>query len=294
VKVVLAGASGLLGSALRAALRRDGHDVKQLVRHPPAEPGTDSWDPGRGLVDPDFLAGTDAVVCLSGAGVGDRRWTDSYKRTIVASRVDPVETLARSLAEHGGPRVLVAASAVGYYGDAGNTEIDESAPSGNTFLADVCRQWETAADPARTAGVRVVHLRTGLVLAKGGGLLKQLVPITKAGVAGRLGSGRQFMPWISLTDEIRAIMHLLASDVAGPVNLTAPKPVTNAEFVHALGRVLHRPTVFPVPGFAARIALGEFATEVLIGQRAVPRRLQESGFEFTHRDLEGALRAELG
>jgi uncharacterized protein (TIGR01777 family) len=293
MEVVLAGASGLLGKALRDSLRADGHRVKTLVRREPSGPDEDSWDPTQGLVDPDFLAGADAVVCLSGAGVGDHRWTDSYKQTLVQSRVDSVGTLARSLAEYGGPRVFVVASAVGYYGDTGDTEVDEDAPPGDTFLAQLCVKWEAAADPARAAGVRVTHLRTGLVLTKDGGLLKRLVPIVKAGVAGKLGDGKQFMPWISLTDEIAAMRFLLEHDVAGPVNLTAPAPARNAELTHTLGQVLHRPTVLPVPGFAARIALGEFAEDVLTGQRAVPARLRAAGFEFTHTELEAALRDAL-
>ena len=294
MEVVLAGASGLIGTALAASLRADGHRVKRLVRHPVQEPDVDSWDPARGLVDPDFLAGADAVVCLSGAGVGEHRWTDSYKRTIVASRVDSVGTIANSLAEYGGPRVFLAASAVGYYGDTDDRQVDEDAPAGDSFLSEVCLQWEAAADPARAAGVRVVHLRTGPVLAKEGGFLGRLLPIVKAGLGGKLGDGRQFVPWISLTDEAAAICFLLTAELAGPVNLVAPAPVRNAELVGALGRYLHRPTVVPVPGFAAKLALGEFAEDVLTGQRAVPRRLLDAGFEFSHRDLDTALHAELG
>lgn len=294
MEVVLAGASGLIGSALADSLRADGHRVKTLLRRPASGPDVDSWDPAAGRLDPGFLAGTDAIVCLSGVGVGDHRWTDEYKREIRASRVDSVGTIARHLAEYGGPRVLVAASAVGYYGNTGDVEVDEDSPAGDTFLAGVCREWEAAADPAREAGVRVVHLRSGLVLAKDGGLLKRLGLLVKAGVGGKLGDGRQFMPWISITDEVRAIRFLLDSGLAGPVNLTGPAPARNAEFTKTLGRVLHRPTAFRVPGVAARAVLGEFAQEVLTGQRAVPRRLLDSGFEFRHPDLESALRAELG
>jgi uncharacterized protein (TIGR01777 family) len=293
MRVVLAGASGLIGSALRRSLRADGHEVKVLVRRPPSSASEDSWDPERGLVDPDFLADGDAVVCLSGAGVGDQRWTDGYKQLIRSSRVDTVGTLARSLAEYGGPRVLICASAVGFYGNSGDAVVDESAPPGHSFLADVCVQWEAAAEPARDAGVRVAHLRTGLLLAQGGGLLGRLVPLFKLGLGGKLGDGRQFQPWISMTDEIRAIRFLLEHDVAGPVNLTGPAPVRNSEFTATLGRVLHRPAVFAVPAVAARIALGEFAGEVLGGQRALPARLKDAGFTFAHRDLETALRAEL-
>lgn len=293
MQVVLAGASGLLGTALKASLRADGHEVKTLVRHQTDRPGEDSWDPVAGRLDPDFLAGADAVVCLSGVGVADKRWTDAYKRQIVQSRVDSVKTIARTLAEYGGPRVLVCASAVGYYGDTGARTVDEQAGPGDTFLSDVCVQWEAAADPAREAGVRVAHLRTGLVLTRSGGLLKPLSLIVKAGIGGRLGSGAQYMPWIALDDEIAAIRFVLERDVAGPANLTARTPVTNAEFTKTLGSVLRRPTVFPVPGFAARLALGEFATEALIGQRAVPAKLLDAGFEFRYPDLADALRAEL-
>lgn len=290
LRVVLAGASGLIGSALTDSLRGDGHEVKTLLRHATDAPGTDSWDPARGLVDPDFLADADAVVCLSGVAVGDHRWNEQYKRLILSSRVDSVGTLARSLAEYGGPRTLICASAAGYYGDTGDRTVTEESPAGSSFLAGVCVRWEAAAQPAREAGVRVAHLRTGLVLSRGGGLLGRLAPLVKLGVGGRLGSGKQYMPWISLADEIGAIRHVLEHDISGPVNLTGPEPVTNAEFTAVLGRVLRRPTVLPVPGVAARVALGEFAGEVLGGQRAVPARLNETGYPFRHTDIETALR----
>jgi uncharacterized protein len=298
MEVVLAGASGLIGSALKASLLRDGHRVKTLLRRPAAGEDVDSWDPARGLLDPDFLRGADAVVCLSGAGVGDHRWTEAYKRQIVQSRVDSVGTVARTLADLAAdgrsPRVLIAASAVGYYGDTGDRTVDEHSPAGDSFLSEVCVQWEAAADPARAAGLRVAHVRSGIVLAKGGGALKRLVPLVKAGVGGRLGSGQQYMAWISQTDEIAAIRFLLEHDVSGPVNLTGPSPVSNGEFTKVLGRQLHRPTVFAVPGFAARLALGEFSEDVLTGQRALPARLLEAGFDFTHSTLDAALAAELG
>jgi len=303
VRVVLAGASGLIGRPLVASLRADGHEAGVLVRHSSphagsSQPGTSPWDPATGQLDPEFLVGADAVVCLSGVGVGDRRWSAAYKRKIIASRVDSVGTIARAIAalavDGAGPKVLVSASAVGYYGHTGDDVVDENSPPGDSFLSEVCRAWEGAAQPAVEAGVRVTFARSGLVLARDGGLLARLRPIVKAGLGGRLGSGRQFMPWISLTDEVAAIRFLLAHHVAGPVNLAAPHPATNAEFTKALGSVLHRPTLVPVPGFAARIALGEFAGEVLTGQRAVPRRLVDAGFEFTHAGLSDALRAELG
>ncbi len=289
MEVVLAGASGLIGAALRDALRADGHRVKLLVRHETSAADTDSWDPAAGLVDPDFLASADAVVCLSGVSVG-KRWTESYKQRIVQSRVDSVGTLARSLQQYGGPRTLVCASAVGYYGDTGDRIVEEDAPAGSSFLAGVCRKWEAAADPARDAGVRVAHLRTGLVLAEDSDLMRRLKPLVLLGVAGRLGSGRQYFPWITLLDEIRAITFVLTHDLAGPVNLTAPAPVTNAEFTKAIGRVLHRPTVFPAPAFGVRLLLGEFAAEVLGGQRAVPAALTAAGFEFEHTEVEAGLR----
>jgi len=295
--VVLAGGSGLIGSALADALRADGHGVRRLVRGPADGADTASWDPAAGRLDAGVLADADAVVCLSGAGVGDRRWTAAYKAQLRSSRLDSVGTIARTMAEIGGPSVLVAASAVGYYGDTGDRVVDEDAPAGDTFLARLCQDWEAAADPARAAGLRVAHLRTCLVVTRRGGLLPRLRLIVKAGLGGRLGSGRQYWPWISLDDEVRAIQHVLAGTLAGtlagPVNVAGPEPVTNAAFTRTLGRVLHRPTPFVVPSFAARIALGEFATEVLIGQRALPRRLADAGFAAQDTDLEACLRREL-
>lgn len=293
MKVVLTGASGLIGPALDVALRSHGHEVLTLVRRDPSGPDEARWDPAAGRLDPQFLAGAGAVVCLSGVGVADKRWTEKYKKQIVQSRVDSVGTVARAMAQAGGPPVLISASAIGYYGDAGDQRITEDAPAGDSFLAGVCQLWEDAAAPAAEAGLRVTYLRTGLVLAKNGGLLKRLSMIVKAGVGGKLGNGRQYMPWISLADEIAAIEFLLEHDVAGPVNLTAPTPARNVDFTKTLGKVLKRPTVFPVPGFAARAALGEFAGDVLTGQNAVPQRLLDAGFRFTHSDLEQALRAEL-
>jgi uncharacterized protein (TIGR01777 family) len=299
MEVVVAGASGLLGSALRDSLRRDGHRVKQLVRHSVSEPDMDSWDPSRGLLDPDFLRGADAVVCLSGAGVAGRRWNDDYKQTIRASRIDSVGTVARTLAASAvsngnGVAVFIAASAVGYYGDTGDRETDETGPPGDTFLSRVCVDWEAAAQPARGAGVRVAHLRTGHVLAKQGDLMKKLVPIVKAGIGGRMGDGRQYMPWISLRDHVAAVRFLLENDVSGPVNIVGPRPVTNAEFMKTLGSVLHRPTLLPAPRFGARLVGGELADEAFIGQRAVPRKLLDAGFSHTDATLEAALRSELG
>ena len=293
MRVVLAGASGLIGSALKESLQRDGHDVGVLVRHDTTAPTEDSWDPAKGLVDPNFLAGADAVVCLSGVGVSDHRWTASYKEQILSSRVQTLGTIARSLQQYSGPTALIAASAVGYYGDTGDRIVEEDTPAGTSYLSDVCVQWEAAADPARESGVRVAHLRTGLVLAAGASLVKRLKPLVLAGVAGKFGSGKQYFPWISLHDEVRAIRFLIDHEVSGPVNLTGPAPVTNAEFMSTMGRVLKRPTVLPTPGFALKIVLGEFANDVLTGQRAVPSALTAAGFEFDHKTAEAALRWSL-
>jgi uncharacterized protein (TIGR01777 family) len=290
VHVVLSGASGLIGVALRRSLHSDGHSVTTLVRREPDAQDEMRWDPSHHTLDPSVLANADAVVCLSGAGVGDHRWSEDYKRTILESRVDSVATVADAMVQTGGPRTLITASAVGYYGDTGDAPVDERTPAGTNFLAGVCTRWEAAAQPARDAGIRVAALRTGLVLSSQGGLLKRLKPIIQAGVAGKLGSGRQFMPWISLADEVRAIRFLLQNDVCGPVNLTGPVPVRNAEFMKTLGRVLHRPTILPTPAFALRLALGQFAEDILGGQRAVPAVLTAAEFTFEHADLESALR----
>jgi uncharacterized protein (TIGR01777 family) len=295
MQIVLAGGSGLIGTALAASLRADGHLVTQLVRRPATEPEFAFWDPARGELDADVLAGADAVVCLSGANVGAKRWTEAYKQTILRSRVDTVGTIARTLATMADarPPVFLAGSAIGYYGDTGAREVGEEGAPGETFLSEVCVQWEAAADPARAAGVRVTHLRTGIVLAREADVLKRLVPITKLGLAGPLGSGRQYFPWISLRDEVAGIRFLLDHDLAGPVNLTAPTPATNRDFTKTLAHVLHRPAFMPVPGFAVRAVAGELATETVIGQRAVPRRLLEAGFVFTDGDLEATLRDQL-
>ena len=289
MRIVLAGASGLIGTALREALLRAGHDVTKLVRRAPAAVDEKQWEPDNHKVQPGVLAGADAVVCLSGAGVGDRRWTQAYKKTLLRSRIDPVSTLARALADGAGARVLVCASAVGYYGDTGDDEVDETAPAGTGFLAELCQQWEAAAQPARDAGVRVAHLRTGIVLSRRSPLLKRLVPAVRLGVAGRTGSGQQFVPWISLADEVSAIMHVIAHDISGPVNLTAPQPARNADLIATLARLLHRPAVVPTPAFALRLVLGELAEDALVGQRALPAVLESTGFAFRHTDLRDAL-----
>jgi uncharacterized protein (TIGR01777 family) len=295
MKVAITGASGLIGSALSADLSRDGHQVVRLVRGPSRSAGEASWDPVGGHVDLAGLAGSDAVVHLAGAGVGDRRWSDAYKREILDSRVRGTTAIAHAVAAlDPAPAVLVSASAVGIYGDTGDRAVDETAPRGVGFLADVVEAWEAAAEPARAAGIRVVHPRTGLVVARGGGAWKRMLPIFQLGVGGRLGGGRQYWSFISLTDEIRALRHLIDHPgLAGPVNLTAPTPVTNAEATRALAHALHRPAALPVPAAALKAVLGEFSVEVLGSQRVLPTRLLASGFAFRHPSIEAALAAEL-
>ncbi len=295
MRLLLAGASGLIGRALASACSADGDDVRLLVRHPPSSANETEWDPATGDLDPAVVDGIDAVVCLSGVGVAEKRWSDSFRVQIKASRTDSVGTLAKAIAASTDrPAVFVSASAIGYYGDTGTQPVDESTPSGTGFFPDVCRDWEAAAAPAAAAGVRTVQLRTGLVLARRGPVLARMVPLVKLGVGGRLGSGEQYWSWISLTDEIAAIRFALDhADVSGPVNLTAPNPVTNAEFTRILAGQLHRPAILPVPDFALKIVLDGFATEILTGQRVLPKQLLDHGFEFQFPDLPGALAAEL-
>jgi uncharacterized protein (TIGR01777 family) len=292
VKVVVAGSSGLIGKALVEALRADDHEVVRLVRRPPSSPDEIQWDPTRPL-DPHVLTGVQAAVNLAGAGVGDKRWTDAYKRTLVESRVRTTQTLATALAAlDPKPSVLVNGSAIGIYGDSGDTVLDERAPAGDDFLANLCVQWEAATKPAEEAGIRVVHARTGLVVAAEGGAFERMVKIFRFGVGGKLGSGKQWWSPISLTDEIRALEFALTTpSVSGPVNLTCPNPLTNAQITSTLGSLLHRPTVLPAPRFGLRLVLGEFATEPLRSQRVVPRALIDAGFRFTHEDFEAAAKA---
>lgn len=295
MRLLLAGASGLLGSGLAQASMTAGDDVKQLVRRPARTDREVEWHPNAGDLDPILVDGFDAVVCLSGAGVGDHRWTPQYRETIRASRVEPVGALARAIAAAANPpAVFVAASAIGYYGEAGDRALDESAPNGDGFLADVCRDWEAAAQPAADAGGRVVTLRSGIVLARNGPVLARMLPLVKLGLGGRLGSGRQFWSWITLADHVAATRFLITTDsVNGPVNVTAPTPVTNAEFTRTLARLLHRPAVAPAPAFALKAVLGGFAGDILSSQRVLPAKLLAAGYEFQHPELEGGLRAEL-
>ncbi|MFI7497351.1 TIGR01777 family oxidoreductase [Streptomyces sp. NPDC049687] len=292
-RIAVAGASGLIGSALVRSLTADGHEVVRLVRRAPGGADEVRWDPEGGQVDAAALAGCDAVVNLAGAGVGDQRWTEAYKRRIHDSRVHATAGLARAIASlDEPPRVFVNGSAMGIYGETGERVVDESAPAGTGFLPELCVEWEAAASPAREAGVRTVFTRTGLVVARGGGAWGRLFPLFKAGLGGRMGDGRQYWSYIALHDEVAAIRHLMDhDDLSGPFNLTAPEPLTNREITAAMGRVLHRPTLFAVPAPVLRTALGEMAGDVLGSARVVPKRLLESGFTFAFPGIEDAIRA---
>ncbi len=295
--VAITGATGLVGTALAATLQASGHRVIRLVRR---EPGPDDirWDPAQGVIDgPERLDGVGAAVHLAGAGIGDKRWTESYKRVLLESRTTSTTLLAETLARlERRPAVLVSASAVGFYGAAGDEHIDEAHPPGDDFLAGICQAWEAATAPAEDAGIRVARIRSGVVLSRKGGALKKMLPLFKVGLGGRFGSGEQWMSWIAIDDEIGAIRHLLDSDVRGPVNLTAPEPVRNGDFAKALGRVLGRPAIVPVPRFGPRLVLGrELADHLLFtGQRVQPEVLTASGYEFRYPALEPALRHVLG
>jgi len=292
--IAVTGASGLIGRALVPALRAQGHRVLRLVRTTATSADEVQWDPKAGTVDLAALAGTRAVIHLAGAGVGDHRWTDAYKQEIRDSRVLGTRTIATAMAAlQPKPAVLVAGSAIGWYGDTGDRAVDESSPAGTGFLADVVQAWEAAADPARDAGIRVAHARTGLVVAKQGGAWARLFPIFRLGLGGKLGSGRQYWSWISLRDEVSALMYLVDSTLAGPVNLTAPNPATNAEVTAAMGKVLGRPTLFPVPAVALKTALGEFSTEILSSARVLPKVLEQAGFQWQDRDIASAISTAL-
>ncbi|MGE2733334.1 TIGR01777 family oxidoreductase [Mycolicibacterium vaccae] len=288
--IAVAGSSGLIGTALVYALRATDRRVLRLVRRAPTNADEVFWSPDTGELDADALRGVDAVVNLCGVGVGEKRWSGAFKQSLRDSRIDPTEVLSRAVADARVP-VLINASAVGYYGDTGSTPVDETAGPGEGFLARLTVDWEAATAPASAHGVRVVLTRTGLVLAPSGGLLGRLKPLFSLGLGARLGNGRQYMSWISLEDQVRALMFVIGrDDLAGPVNFTGPAPVTNAEFTAALGRTLHRPTALTVPGFALRTMLGEFADEgVLSGQRAIPAALENAGFSFRHNTIGEAL-----
>jgi uncharacterized protein len=292
--VAITGSSGLVGSALCHALEGDGHLVRPVVRRAArAEKNEIRWDPEAGTIDAAEFATVDAVVHLAGENIAARRWTTRFKLRILDSRVRGTELLCKTLAGLSSkPTVLVSASAIGYYGSRGEELLDESAAAGQDFLADVCRQWEAATHPARDADIRVVNLRIGFVLSKGGGGLAKMLTPFRLGLGGVIGNGGQYMSWIALDDLVRAIQFAVsAAALAGPANAVAPAPVTNREFTKTLGHVLGRPTIFPMPAFAARLAFGEMANELLLASaRVQPRALANAGFHFEYAQLEPALR----
>ncbi|MFF3287413.1 TIGR01777 family oxidoreductase [Streptomyces sp. NPDC003023] len=294
-RIAVTGASGLIGRALVHSLRADGHEVVRLVRRAAGAGDEVQWDPVRQHVDVAGLVGCEAVVHLAGAGVGDHRWTNAYRKEIRDSRVLGTTAIAEAVASLDvPPRVLVSGSAVGYYGDTGGRAVDESAPPGDGFLAGVCVEWEEATAPAREAGVRTAMARTGLVVARHGGAWGRMFPLFRAGLGGRLGSGRQYWSFIALHDTVAALRHIVATEsLSGPVNLTAPEPVTNREATAAMGRVLGRPTPFAVPAPALRLALGGLAEDVLSSGRVLPAALLESGFPFAFPRVDDAIRAAL-
>jgi hypothetical protein len=297
MKIAVTGASGLIGSALTASLREDGDQVVTLVRRTPASASEVAWDPlaPRGGLAPGALDGTGAVVHLAGAGIADRRWTDSYKEEIRASRVRGTRGLTEFLAAMDQrPAVLLSGSAIGWYGDTGGREVDESAPAGAGFLAGVVRDWEAAADPAREAGIRVATLRSGVVLSRRGGVLASLLPLFRLGLGARLGSGGQVMSWVALADWVRAGRFLLDQpEISGPVNVTSPNPETNAAFTAALAGTLHRPALLSVPSPVLSVALGGVTSDLMSSARVLPRVLSRAGFGFTYPDVAGALAAAL-
>lgn len=293
MKVLVTGASGFIGRALMQRLRDAGHEAIALHRGSGSTDGA-AWDPEKGTIDEDALRGVDAVVHLAGEPIAGR-WTTSKKQELMSSRTEGTDLIARTVAEAGVP-TLISGSAIGFYGDRGDEVLDESDPPGQGFLTDVCVMWEKSAQPAIDAGVRTVFLRTSLVLdERGGSFPRMLIPF-KLGIGGPIGGGDQWWAWIALEDQVRAIVHLLESDVSGPVNLAAPNPIQSGDFGRELGRALHRPAVFPVPAFGVKLLLGsEFAEEVLLAsQRVIPSKLQSDGFEFRHPTVGSAFDAILG
>ncbi len=289
-RVAITGSSGLIGGALSRSLRQSGHDVVRLVRRAPSTPDEIQWSPDAGRLDPDALTEVDTVVHLAGAGVGDHRWTQEYKAQIHASRVDGTDLIARVIAEGAGPTRLVTASGISVYGDRGDEVLTEHSTQDSTFLADVVRDWEGATAPAKEAGIPVAHARTGIVLSTTGGALVPMVRATRLGAGGPLGSGRQWMPWITLADTVAAYTRLVEDhSLTGPVNLTAPNPVRQRDLARALGRRLHRPAIVPAPRLALRLVLGEFSHEALASVRALPHVLTQAGFQHAHPRLDDAL-----
>lgn len=288
-RIAITGASGLIGSALVGKLKSEGYTVQKLVRRPAINSEEITWDPKNQTIDLEALAGVDAVIHLAGAGVGDKRWTKKYKAEILNSRLLGTTTIANAVAQVK-PKVFISASAIGWYGETGNRAVTETDRGGDDFLATVCREWEAAADLA--GDVRTLKMRTGLVLDPTGGALGRMLPLFRFGLGGKLGSGKQWWSWITLHDQIRAIEFMLGNEaISGPVNLTAPNPVTNQEFTSALARALRRPALFPAPAIALKLALGGFSTEVLGSKKVLPTALQDAGFNFDFPHIGPALDA---
>ena len=295
MKIIISGASGLIGKPLVKKLSLSGHEVVQLVRRTP-NASESRWNPATGQIDASIIDGADAVIHLSGAGIGDRRWTTKYKQELVESRTKSTSLLASTIANSAKkPSVFLSGSAIGIYGPRGDEELTEQSSNGSSFLADICKQWEAAAKPAVDAGVRTVYLRTGIVLTPLGGALKKQLPLFKLGLGGKFGNGRAWQSWISLDDELAAIEHLLTAKVSGAVNLTAPNPVTNADFTTTLARTIKRLAILPIPKFGPQLLLGAELADALLftGQRVMPAELLKSGFVFKHSTIEVALRALL-
>ena len=287
-RIAITGASGMIGSALLGHLKSEGHTVQRLVRRPVVSPDEVFWNPKTGEVDLAPLEGVDAVIHLAGANVGDKRWSKKYRAEILNSRLLGTNTIATAVGKLK-PQVFISSSAIGWYGETGNRSVTEDDRPGDDFLAAVCKEWESAADTA--SGSRVVKIRTGLVLEPTSGALGKMLPLFKLGVGGKLGNGKQWWSWITLHDQIKAICYILEKDLEGPINLVSPNPATNQEFTAALARALRRPALIPVPGFALKIALGGFSSEILGSKRVLPKKLTDSGFEFDYPHLAPALAA---
>ena len=287
-KVAVTGSSGLIGAALVAQLQSDGYKVLKLVRRPPRAADEVSWDPKKGEIDLKSLEGVDAVFHLAGAGVGDKRWTAAYRSQILNSRLLGTTTIANAC-EQLQPEVFISASAIGYYGETGNREVTEVDRGGDDFLSIVCREWELVANLAPS--VRTIKLRTGLVLDPTGGALGRMIPLFKFGIGGKLGSGKQWWSWITLHDQVRAMIFLMQSEIEGAVNITSPNPVTNKEFTAALAHALKRPAFFPAPAIALRAVLGGFSSEVLGSKKVMPKVLMDNGFEFEYPFVSNSLTA---
>ena len=289
-RIAVAGSSGLIGGALCRALRDRGDEVLRLVRRPSEHSSEVQWDPASRHLDPHVLDGVDAVVNVAGASLGEKRWSPAFKAELISSRTDGTTALAEAIAATGRPIHLVNGSAVGYYGDRGDEVLTEDSDGGSGVLSDLVRAWEGSTEPARAAGAPVALLRTGIVLAARGDAFKPLLLLTRLGLGGPLGNGRHYWSWITLVDEVRATLHVLDQGLEGPVNLTGPEPATQREIVAEMGRQLHRPTLLPAPAFALRAVLGEMSSDILASQRALPRRLLDSGFEHEHATLPDAVR----